>query len=94
MLLRALANFPRTRRDLPLSWSSRDNDSREGAPLGGSLDPRRGRGLVGIAKHAEPVEDTGIEPQSKEPSWWGDIPAFLTPGPQTEFCTCDGELLR
>jgi hypothetical protein len=56
MLLRALANFPRTRRDLPLSWSSRDNDSREGAPLGGSLDPRRGRGLVGIAKHAEPVE--------------------------------------
>jgi len=50
--------------------------------------------LVGIAKHAEPVEDTGIEPQSKEPSWWGDIPAFLTPGPQTEFCTCDGELLR
>jgi hypothetical protein len=23
---------------------------------GGSLDPRRGRGLVGITKHAEPVE--------------------------------------
>jgi hypothetical protein len=56
MLLRALANFPRTRRDLPLSWSSRDNDSREGARLGGSLDPRRGRGSVGITKHAEPVE--------------------------------------
>jgi hypothetical protein len=42
MLLRALSNFPRTRRDLPLRWISRDNDSREGARLGGRLDPRVG----------------------------------------------------